>query len=554
MISAVVSLAIVNIQSIYHGLEKIVNENNVKINAVWSMTEQILVASNSVKTMIMLTDKPSLDKEKGNFDHARAGIGKYQEVLEKLPTDDTEKKLLGDIRSIREEVKKANDTLIQLALANKDADATDYFIRHATPVYDKRMGFVKLYLDYVTQITNKESETVRDQAGGARNIIIIMSAAAILLALVLGYRVVNRILAEIGGEPAMVSAELQKVTGGDLTVALEEAKQGSSKFITSFNEFVASFGNAVKNIKFIAEELAVSSDEMSSAARSFSDNAQDQSATTEEITATVENVSAGMDSIALGADSQFEKLSNLIARITDLSRLINEMGSRMQETQNMVADITSRARRGEESLRGMNASMSKIGESSKEMSNIVDIINSISDQINLLSLNAAIEAARAGDAGRGFAVVADEISKLADQTASSINDINRLIKANDDEIQKGLRNVSDTVENTSTIITGVASIRDMITTVSETMEKQLETSRSVTSTADEVKESASEIRTATEEQKNAVVEIVKSISTINDLTQANASGAEEMSANAIMVNNKAEELKKRMVFFRTGDA
>ena len=196
----------------------------------------------------------------------------------------------------------------------------------------------------------------------------------------------------------------------------------------------------------------------------------------------------------------------------------------------------------------MNQSMSKIGESSKEMSNIVDIINSISDQINLLSLNAAIEAARAGDAGRGFAVVADEISKLADQTATSISDINRLIKANDDEIQKGLRSVSDTVENTSIIIKGVASIRDMISAVYDIMKKQLDTSRSVTATADEVKESASEIRTATEEQKTAVVEIVKSISIINELTQANA-GAEEMSANAEeLADDRRQPVAARRLF------
>ena len=81
----------------------------------------------------------------------------------------------------------------------------------------------------------------------------------------------------------------------------------------------------------------------------------------------------------------------------------------------------------------MNVSITNITESSQQVTDIISIIDDISDKINLLSLNAAIEAARAGEAGRGFAVVADEISKLADQTAASINDIDSLIRKNNNE-------------------------------------------------------------------------------------------------------------------------
>ena len=96
------------------------------------------------------------------------------------------------------------------------------------------------------------------------------------------------------------------------------------------------------------------------------------------------------------------------------------------------------------------------------MQNIVGIINDISDKINLLSLNAAIEAARAGDAGRGFAVVADEISKLADQTAHSIKEISDLIQENETEISRGTENVRASVEMISQIISGVNVISEFI--------------------------------------------------------------------------------------------
>ncbi len=348
-----------------------------------------------------------------------------------------------------------------------------------------------------------------------------------------------------------VEKNLRDVSAGDLTINLEvRGTDEVGSLVKNFNEFVGSIKNVIKNIKLIADELAVSSEEMNAATQSFSDNAQNQSATAEEITATVEEVSAGMDNVAIGAGRQFEKLNQLIGQINDLSRLINEMGNRMQETQKMVEDVTTRAQKGDESLRAMNSSMIKISDSSNEMSSIVNIINTISDQINLLSLNAAIEAARAGDAGRGFAVVADEISKLADKTATSINEISKLIKGNDDEIRKGMQNVNETVENTKIIIKGVGSIRELIQAVYDNMKKQLDVNSVVNEMADEVKASASEIKSSTEEQKNAVFEIVKSITNINELTQANASGSEQMSANSITVTNTAEDLKRKVEFFK----
>jgi methyl-accepting chemotaxis protein len=205
---------------------------------------------------------------------------------------------------------------------------------------------------------------------------------------------------------------------------------------------------------------------------------------------------------------------------------------------------------GAESLEMMNLSISRIADSSRAMKDIVKMISDISDQINLLSLNAAIEAARAGESGRGFAVVADEISKLADQTASSIREIDTLIKGNNNEINSGLARADETTSNIRSIIDGVNEIVAVMEMLSLTMEEQLHAKDIVSGEAGIVRTKSEEIRSATDEQRRSMDEIMKSVSSINELTQQIAAGSEQMSANASRVEGMADALKDDSSFFK----
>ncbi|PKL36028.1 MAG: hypothetical protein CVV44_17555 [Spirochaetae bacterium HGW-Spirochaetae-1] len=317
--------------------------------------------------------------------------------------------------------------------------------------------------------------------------------------------------------------------------------------LDTFREKLKSIIARVQEMTFT---LTTSSDEISKATINFSENAQNQAASAEEISATIEEISAAVEHIAFNARDQHGSMEELMKDIYKLSDAVLEMNRHIEETRSITESITEKARSGEDSLKSMNNSMGKINESSHEMIGIVEMINDISDQTNLLSLNAAIEAARAGESGRGFAVVADEISKLADQTASSIKNINRLIQENNTEINLGMKISNETVEGISIIIEGVDSIVNMINRISEYMNLQVKSNSNVSQSADEVKTKSNEIKVSTEEQKTAFNEIVVSISNINELTQSNASGAEEIAGNTEQLHGMAEELMKEMDFFK----
>lgn len=317
-----------------------------------------------------------------------------------------------------------------------------------------------------------------------------------------------------------------------------------------FNTFVENIQDVIRVVKDISSNLAAASDQMSSTTLNFSESAQSNAATAEEVSASMEEMSASMDNIANGAEHQLEALREMIKEVERLSGIIIETGSSIDSTTVIMSDITSRVRKGEESLLSMNDTMQNIKKSSVEMGGVVSIINDISDQINLLSLNAAIESARAGEAGRGFAVVADEISKLADRTASSIRDIINLIKVNEKETENGITGIKDTVAMLGEIIKGVSDISGKFSQVSVKMKQQLDVNKIVNEKMNDVSDKSDQIAQATSEQKTAAGEVVHSIGIISDIAQTTATGAEELAATSEEIAGMAESLREKADFFK----
>lgn len=369
----------------------------------------------------------------------------------------------------------------------------------------------------------------------------------VLLIFVFGV-LTRRILSQPLNEVLQVN---EAIAQGDLTqsVTAGERDDETRDMLRAMQSMVEKLRTVVQNIQTTADGVASSSDELSSSASSFSDNAQNQAASAEQVSASIEEVSAGIDNISGSVNEQYQSIQTLFQRISDLAESIRDMGERSQKSLELTKNVTQEAHSGEEALKKMNTSMGKIIESSNDMKNIVGIITDISDQINLLSLNAAIEAARAGESGRGFAVVADEIAKLADQTANSTKEINSLITGNNKEIQSGMSSVTESIEIISRIIESIENISNQMNEIYEFMQKQQKLGDDVDKESNKVKSGSETIAGSFSEQKQALNEIVKSVSSINELTQANATGAKEMTESAENMSALADQLKESVGFF-----
>ncbi len=351
----------------------------------------------------------------------------------------------------------------------------------------------------------------------------------------------------------IIAYKLQDIAEGegDLTKTIDvKSNDETGKLADNFNKFVRKLRGVISDIIEISNRLLGSSDNMRETTASFSEITQSQAASVEEVSATTEEVSAGMESIANNTISQFASLEDLLKKMGELSDLLEVINNNIQRSVKITHEMAENAKAGEESLKMMNESILKIKESSDRMDYIIRIINDISEQINLLSLNASIESARAGSAGRGFAVVADEISKLADQTAESIKEIDKLIKNNVNEIKRGFSQVENTNSKIGQIIEGVNEIVGVMDELSNYMEKQNEVSRVVNSNAENVRERTEEIKNATEEHKHAINEIAKGTENISERIQEIAIGSREMAETAEKIAEMAETLMDRVGFFK----
>jgi len=229
----------------------------------------------------------------------------------------------------------------------------------------------------------------------------------------------------------------------------------------------------------------------------------------EQILSASSEVASGSQQIADGAQQQS-------ASFEELSSSVQANAENVRNANGIAQDVVKKAQTAGQAMDNTVEAIGSIEKGSKQMADAVELITDIADQTNLLALNAAIEAARAGEHGKGFAVVADEVRLLAERSATSAKEIQNLIKDNLKQVENGVHISKEAGEQTKMIIDNIKKIADQL----------------------------QQVANATQEQAAAMEQNTS-------ITESNASAAEELAASAEEMTSQAESLRDIVAQFKT---
>ncbi|WP_028025242.1 HAMP domain-containing methyl-accepting chemotaxis protein [Enterovibrio calviensis] len=345
-------------------------------------------------------------------------------------------------------------------------------------------------------------EAQRDSEA-AVNLVMIASAVAILFGIILSLLVTKAIRKPIGGEPRNIENMARSIAEGDLTQDFSGKKNATGIY--------AAMGDMSTNLRDIVTQLKTSLDTLNGASNTLVDVTKD----------TASNSEAQADQLGQTSEAMNE-LTDTVDNISQNAQQASELASQADEHANQGQAVLDQTRSSIDSLVTNMGDVSEIIENleneTKNVGSILDVIRGIAEQTNLLALNAAIEAARAGEQGRGFAVVADEVRSLASRTQQSTEEIQELI----------LRLQSESKRS-------VDSMRVSMKEASETSEKANKTREalvSITASVASIRDMNNQIAVAAEEQNTVVLNINQSVSELTTLAKNTASGADTLSKEA----------------------
>lgn len=436
---------------------------------------------------------------------------------------------------------------IELANRNLNTDAYQQYLRDVKTKRSEISKIAQELSDYAEKKADEINYSNSLDLPKATSIMIITIIASILLSGIISFIIHRNIVRPLRDMQSLMA----KTELGDLTVkGTYHSKDEVGQLTQSFNRMVAELRKVIQQVTLSAETVSASAEELTA-------SAEETSKASQQIALTVQEV-------AEGASKQAESAENTSKIMTIMTEGVQQISSNTEHVSDATFDTTNKVKSGNDAILSAEKQMISmqenvnrlsdvvrgLGERSKEIEKISGLIAQIAGQTNLLALNAAIEAARAGEQGRGFAVVADEVRKLAEQSSFSATQISQLIHNIQMETAEAVKSMEQTVNEVSSGIVLVNTAGDAF--------EQIE--NSVSLVANEIHQVVSSVLQLT----TGAEKIGKSVYLISEVAEMNASGTqnisaateeqlasmEEISASALSLSNTAHELQQIISRFK----
>ena len=442
--------------------------------------------------------------------------------------------------------------------SESNAKALDIAIHEGQTKTDNTSQAIKEYVLFKYDHAQQTRKKIDDTSSNFNFAAILLTSIGVVVGIVLGLILAKTTMKQLGDEPASLSKIALQIASGDLSVRFDANRPeigvfGAMKKMvimlkSKIEESEAKSQEAAKEAQAAREATLLADEATKKAERAKADGmlqaAQQLESIVEIVTSASEQLSAQIEQSSHGAEEQSRHFGETAASMEEMNATVlevaknasNAAGTADQAKINAIdgANVVSQVVQGIEQVQHqsqeMKHDMGTLGKQAEGIGQILNVISDIADQTNLLALNAAIEAARAGEAGRGFAVVADEVRKLAEKTMTATKEVGQAIRGIQDGTQKNI----DNVERSGKTIEEVTKLAN---SSGESLKK-------IVSLAEVTTDQVRSIATASEEQSSASEEINRNLVNVTQISSETADAMRQSAQAVSELANQAQTLKR----------
>lgn len=499
------------LKNMQHTYSDLLDRRSVIFQNAKEIELQATVQNNSVREYLL---EPSSDS-KAKLTDATSRIETLVNETLKLVKEDTDKNRLEKIYYLNNDYKNESDRVLQNSMSNMSA-ANEYAKSTLFPLGREMSDVTEEMAKRQANLMDEGKMAVVEEEKFIVTLITILGIIIVAAAIAIGYTISLMISRPV----VMMAQMLNDIADGDLTMEPIQIKNKDEigMLADGINHMGTSLASLIRQVKATAEQVAASSEELTA-------SAEQTSMATEQVATTIGEVAGGSQEQVRTVEDIVEAMNQLSAGIQQIAVSMQNMSEASSRSLSVAVGGNKTIQQTISQMDAIHASMHstshvvrELGDQSQEITKIVDVITGIAGQTNLLALNAAIEAARAGEQGRGFAVVADEVRKLAEQSSASAQQIGQLIGS----IQ----------ELTEKAVEAMKSGTEEITGGRELVYQSGEAFKSLYESVAEVSDQAGDVTAATQQMTASTEHVAGSIDVISTMAETAASATQEISASA----------------------
>ncbi len=496
-------IALWKIDELKNSIDKLASDRVPKILLAKTVTDNVNQNMLSARNILLLDKEEDISREMDSMAKSRKIVVETISKLEKTAAAEKDKQLLTAVMEQREPYR----LLVQKALganrAGNKNEAKDILNNEIRPVLAR-------YMQALNELSAYQVEQIDDAAAEAQTLyqrtflLITIAASALVIAVAIaGFLIIRSLTRDLGGEPAYAAEIARNIAAGNLAMTVVTKPNDSGSMLAAMREMQTRLKEMIAGILADADQVSSTATELAAASSQVAESSRQQSEAASSMAAAVEEMTVSIEQVSENA----HEARTLSRRSGELS----EQGAGV--IQNAAAEMSQIS----DSVKESSQIIAALEQQSGEISAIVNVIKEIADQTNLLALNAAIEAARAGEQGRGFAVVADEVRKLAERTSKSTQEIAGMIE----KIQGGTHSAFASMEG------GVARVSNGVTLANEAAGSITQ----IKTEAARVVQVVGDISNSLKEQSVASNDIAKNVEKIAQMSEENSAAVQE-TANA----------------------